>query len=57
MGLGLIISVAIAIVIVGGIAYLLQLAPINETFKKVGMVIIILIGIVWALKLIGGMAP
>jgi hypothetical protein len=52
----LIFTVAIGVVIIGGLCWLLGLAPINETVKKVGTGIIVIIGIIWAIKIIAGMA-
>lgn len=50
MELSVILNLAIIIVVVGGLLYLLKMAPIDETIKKVGTVLAILVVIVWALK-------
>jgi hypothetical protein len=56
MNYGVLLQLVLAVVVVGGLLYLLALAPIDETMKKIGKVLVILIAIVWALKwLIGAL--
>ena len=55
--LPMILNVAIVVVIVGGLLYLLKLAPIDEAVKRVGTILILIIVIVWALKWLIGVLP
>jgi hypothetical protein len=44
------LELIIAVVVVGGLLYILRLAPIDETMKKIGSALVILMAIIWALK-------
>lgn len=49
-----ILNIAIMAVIVGGLLYVLSLAPIDATIKRIAQVLILILAIVWALKWIMG---
>lgn len=46
----------IALIIVGAALYLLQLAPIDGTIKKIIQVIVIVVLLIWALRFLVPMA-
>lgn len=49
-----IFSIIVIVVLVGGGLYLLNMAPINETWKKIGTALVIISGILWALRVLRG---
>jgi hypothetical protein len=53
MNLHLLIQFVIAVVVVGGIVYLLNLAPIDATIKRIATWIIIIAAIIWTLMWLG----
>lgn len=44
------ITILIVLVIVGGVAYLIKIAPIDQLWKNIGYVVIAVVVIVWLLK-------
>lgn len=50
------VSILIALVIIGAVLYILQLLPIDGTIKRVIQVIAIVVVIVWALRVLLPMA-
>ena len=56
MDLTAIFNVVVAVVIVGGVLYLLNLAPFDATIKRAGQVIIIVIALLWAIRWLVGLA-
>ena len=55
MDLAVILNLALIVVIVGGVLYLLGLAPLDPTVKRIGQVLILLVAIVWAIRWLLGL--
>lgn len=55
MDISIIIELLKMIVIIGGLVLLVKISPIDETIKKLGTVVVILIAILWALTLVANM--
>ena len=52
----MLISLLVIVIVIGLLLYLVRLLPLDEPFKNIAMVLIILIAIVWLLS-IAGMIP
>ncbi len=50
------ISILIALIIVGAILYILQMVPIDPTIKRIGYVIIVVLLCIWLLQTLGGVS-
>ena len=48
-------QILIAAVLVGGALWLLSLAPINDTIKKVATGLVVILAVIWAIRLLVGM--
>jgi len=44
------ITILIFVLIIGATLAILQLAPINETVKQIGYIVVVVYAIVWALQ-------
>ena len=49
-----IFEILLAVIVVGGALYIVKLLPIDETVKKIGTVVVIIVAAVWALRWIAG---
>lgn len=50
------ISLLIALIVIGALLYLIQLLPIDGTIKKIIYVIAIVFVLIWVLQRFGGLA-
>lgn len=55
MDLNVLLNLAIAVAVVGGILMLLNVAPIDATAKRIGTILILIVAVVWALRWLIGM--
>lgn len=50
----MLISLLIAILVIGLLVYLVQMLPIPDPFRTVAIVVVVLIAIIWLLESFGG---
>jgi hypothetical protein len=46
----------IALILIGALVYVIELLPIDATFKRIVQVIAIVVAVIWALKVLWPMA-